>query len=153
MSSISAFEQHTRNTLAISVLNKFRRWLVGRDKQLSSNRAAVIDKAVAALNGEMDLSDSLSFYLKDSGEINNAVIFQISKVFHKAIGDDPTQKQKFHKTMSRLLSNRAPETLKTSDEKGFEFVRDVIKRSIYIIDDYQPSGGSPDITFVKAKGF
>jgi len=134
MSYISTFERHARDALAISVLNKFRCWLLGRDKQLSGNRSEVMGKAIAALNGNIDLNDVISYYFKDSGEINNSVAFHLGRVFSGVLGDAPEKKKKFHVIISNLLATGNPGILlDTGDE--LEFVRDIIERSIDYLDD------------------
>jgi hypothetical protein len=132
MSYISAFEQHSRDTLAISVLNKFRRWLIGRDKHLPDNKNKIVAKAISALNGDIDLNDAISYYFKDSGEINNSVIVQLSKVFAKVLDNKPEQKQRFCEAVSNFLKTGKPGQLNESDTG---FVRDVIERSIFFIDN------------------
>lgn len=132
MSHISAFEQHSRDTLAISVLNKFRRWLIGRDKRLPDNKNKIVAKAVSALNGDIDLNDAISYYFKDSGEINNSVIVQLSRVFAKVLDNKPEQKQRFCEAVSNFLETGKSRQLNESDTG---FVGDVIERSIFFIDN------------------
>lgn len=132
MSYISAFEQHSRDTLAISVLNKFRRWLIGRDKSLATAKAAVIKKALQSLQGEIDLNDAVSYYFRDSGESDNAVAFQLGRVLSKIFAEDSQKKKRFCAMASGLLENPNNCTLNVTDT---HFLRDIIEGSIYFIDN------------------
>lgn len=153
MSYISAFERNTRDTLAISVLNKFRRWLLGRDKQLAGNKSEIVAKAVSALNGNIDLNDTISYYFKDSGEINNSVVFQLSKVFLKVLDDKSGERQKFRTLISDLLKTGNPEILKNTKDE-FEFVKDVVERSIdYIDNELAEIETSSENLLFETKGF
>jgi hypothetical protein len=132
MSYISAFEQHSRETVAISVLNKFRRWLIGRDKELSTSRAVVVKKAIQSLRGNIDLNDAISYYFRDSGEIDNTVAFQLGRVLSKIFQNDSQKKQEFCDMVSSLLDSQDRSNLKETDT---QFLKEIIESSIYFIDN------------------
>lgn len=132
MSYISAFEQHSRDTLAISVLNKFRRWLIGRDNELSTSKADVVKKAIESLKGNIDLSDAISYYFRDSGEVSNTVAFQLGRVLSKMFENDPQTKHRFCDVASDLLTRRDRSNISETDT---QFIKEIIEKSIYYIDD------------------
>jgi hypothetical protein len=132
MSYISAFEQHSRETVAISVLNKFRRWLIGRDKELSANKAVVVKKAIQSLRGNIDLNDAISYYFRDSGEIDNTVAFQLGRVLSKIFQNNSQKKQEFCDMVSNLLDNQDRSNLNETDT---QFLKETIENSIYFIDN------------------
>ncbi len=84
------------------------------------------------MNGDIDLNDAISYYFKDSGEINNSVIVQLSKVFAKVLDNKPEQKQRFCEAVSNFLETGKSRQLNESDTG---FVGDVIERSIFFIDN------------------
>jgi hypothetical protein len=132
MSAISTFEQNTRDTLAISVLNKFRRWSIGRDAKLTTSKSEIILKAISALKGESQINDEISFYFKDSGETENLIVFQLKNVFEKVLGDDQKKKEKFFEAISKILEKLEPNALPDDELK---FIQDTVEKSIYFIDN------------------
>ena len=152
MSYISAFEQHSRETVAISVLNKFRRWLIGRDKELSTKKAVVVKKAIQSLRGDIDLNDAISYYFRDSGDVDNTVAFQLGRVLSKIFQNDSQKKQEFCDVVSSLLDNQDRSNLKETDT---QFLKEVIENSIHFIDN-QISGVGKTLSANKlsnTKGF
>lgn len=130
MSYISAFEQNTRCSLAISMLNKFRRWILGRDKSLSPNNAEIIEKAISAINGNFEPDTAMIYYFKDSGDTENTIVFQLFNVLQDVLKDE-ADREKFLQLVWNLLDSRRPDLL---SKKDIRLVKRILENAINFID-------------------
>lgn len=130
MSYISAFEQNTRYSLAISMLNKFRRWTIGRDPLILPENAAIIKKAISAIKGDIEPGEAMIYYFKDSGETENTIVVQILKAFQEVIKDG-ADKNEFLRITENLLEKQSPSLL---SKKDIEFVNRLLENTIEFID-------------------
>ncbi len=89
MSSISFFEKQTRNTLAISVLNKTRRYFKGIDSEIDVDKKEIFKKVLDIFdNNNIAFTDIISYFCKDTGKTSNSVTILIFMVLNQVIDSD-----------------------------------------------------------------
>ncbi len=130
MSYISTFEQNTRYSLAISILNKFRRWVIGRDQSILPDNKAIIEKAISAINEGFTPDEAMIYYFKDSGETEKTIVVQLFKVFQEVIKGEADKKE-FLRITGNLLDSQSPDQL---SKKDLEFIKGKLENTIDFID-------------------
>ena len=128
MAHISFYEQQSRNTIAISILNLLRRRININENSIYSHKDIVL-KSLKTLENNPSMEDFVSYYFRDSGNIENSATIQIGKVLKKILNEQ-NNKEKFISEIKLYLNDNDYNT-RDSEKK---FLVSILEKAISSID-------------------
>lgn len=132
MSHLNLFEMRTRYSIAVSILNKFRHWLLGRiDEQISKEKEIINESLV--LGDKEKFLDSVLYSLHGYGNKERAAAVQISEVIDSAlefISPESEKKAEVFDSLKRTLKEDNAKNIRETDRKNS---LNLITKSIHII--------------------
>jgi len=128
MAHISFYEQQSRNTIAISILNLLRKRININENSIYNYKDIVL-KSLKTLENNPNMEDFVSYYFRDSGNIENSATIQIGKVLKKLL-NEKDEKEKFIKEISEYLKNE----IYSSSHDSKLFLIGVLEKAISSID-------------------
>jgi hypothetical protein len=132
MSYLSLFEMRARYSIAISILNDVRHWLLGRSE-------SDISKEIEILKEALDLEDKekstewIMYRLQGYTDKKKAATAQISEVFQSALERFPHETDQRKQVMDSLRSTLNSKSISDIDKDDKERTLDLITTSIDII--------------------
>lgn len=144
MTSISYFEQTSRNTISINLINSLREKILF-ETPIEETHLSLLTKLEQIFDGSLPFKDSLSYYFKDSGSVAETVPFDIYFCIKKLFGDNKSTYDFLIKSLVNSINNK-------SISKKDEFVL-YLENIIESLDKESKNLPKPSLNFLNTMGF
>lgn len=143
MSHMSLLETHARYSVAISILNSFRHWLIGRDGAALGPEVKNILSESLEMSESQNLSDKMVLYsFHGFGSHQHAAAIELSEAISNVLDQvDQDKRQAYLDALRKAIES---EDIHALDQAEATHATQFVTQAMYVIDS-QEEIGTPSI--------
>lgn len=138
MSHMSQLEAHARYSVAISILNRLRHWLIGREEAVRKEDKDIFLESLEISESE-DLSDKMVLYsFHGFGSHQHAAAIEISDGVQKVLEENADKGRDYLHAVKKALELADIGDL---DEGEKSLATELVTKAMYVIDSQEDVSG------------
>jgi hypothetical protein len=137
MSHMSLLETHARYSVAISILNRLRHWLIGREDAVKQEDKETLLESLEISESE-NLSDKMVLYsFHGIGSHKHAAALELSDGIKKVLEENTRNRREYLGALKKAIESEDIRDL-TEDEKSL--ATELVTKTMFIIDSQEDAG-------------
>jgi hypothetical protein len=131
---MSLLEAHARYSVAISILNRLRHWLIGREEAVRKEDKAILLESLEISESE-DLSDKMVLYsFHGFGSHQHAAAIEISDGVQKVLEENAAKRRDYLHALKKALEFA---DIRALDEGEKSLATELVTKAMYVIDSQE----------------
>jgi hypothetical protein len=145
MSHMSLLETHARYSVAISILNGLRHWLIGREGAALADEDKRVLLESLEMSESQNLSDKMVLYsFHGLGSHYQAAAIELSDAISKVLEQlDADQRDRYLGALKNVLESNDAHAIQNPDS---ELATKFVTRAMYVIDSQEEMGAPGVLT-------